>query len=98
MHPDCQTTVEFVGGPFDGHVESYSDSTRKPPEFLLFCITENAFRFIHGRKPKHNPTPTSIAIYGRYRRGDRWVYDFLQAVAPDGVEIELEARNSWQQE
>lgn len=78
-------TIEFLGGPFDGHVASYSGAADQLPEDVLAPVSENMFRVLNGRMPEDGWPVTSMVIYERQLRGARWYYVLVGAVSPAQV-------------
>lgn len=76
-----QETIEYIHGPFDGHIESVADCCEAMPEELLCMVNENVFRLMCRRRPEPHIALTSIAIYERTQRNGTWVYLFVGALA-----------------
>jgi hypothetical protein len=99
MSQKALRAVEFIGGPFDGHVEWLSAKTGELartgelPEHVLCYISENAFRQLHGQDATSAFSVTSVAIYALLLHGADWAYFFVKAVAPDSVVVSREESN-----
>ena len=71
--------VSFLGGPYDGHVQSFV----VPPERLFrkmaVPVNRNVFCALAG-KPRGPEAPaTSVAIYELYEDIDGWRYQFAES-------------------
>ena len=87
MSQKSQNIIEFVNGPFDGHLEILSTRAAELPETLVCYISENVFRLMNGETQRSRYSITSVAFYRRARRSTGWVYSFAGAVAPDQIHI-----------
>ena len=67
-------SIEFIDGPYDGHVEPLAMPAAELPFQISCCGSEDTFRLLHGQSRIHEREITSFAIYVRNRRGDRWVF------------------------
>ncbi|KAA5547307.1 hypothetical protein FYK55_02615 [Roseiconus nitratireducens] len=76
------TGIEFIGGPFDGHVEALVRSPEELPELLVTHVNQNVFRLFEGADPVSCRCPTSVVFYRRQQTDDGWVFRFGGAVAP----------------
>ena len=61
------STIEFVGGPFDGYLQRCSPSRERLPRDVVWLVSSDALRQI-GKPPcveqTFGGTLTSIALYG----------------------------------
>lgn len=80
-------TIEFLGGPFDGHVATFSGTAEQLPEDVLAPVSENMFRVLDGHVPEQGLPVTSLVIYERQSRAARWYYVLVGAVAPAQVQF-----------
>lgn len=62
-----QSTIEFVGGPFDGHLQRCSSSPERIPVDVVWLVSSDALRqsrFSHQAELTFGGTLTSVALYG----------------------------------
>jgi hypothetical protein len=81
MANEATCTVEFIGGPFDGHRARFA-TAQELPQDLVWMVSENVFRLLHGQERVPAGPITSAAVYRRGRRGDGWCYQFSRALPP----------------
>ncbi len=74
--------IEFIGGPFDGHIESIADDDEMPPE-LWWMVNANVFWLLDGKPHGLRQPITSVALYNIQTRADENRYVFLGAVSLD---------------
>lgn len=84
MLRNTEYAIEFIGGPFDGYVETLSTRPENLPDHLVCYISRSTFRGLSGQETRQF-SATSIAIYSRVLRHDEWAYVFAKAVAPRRV-------------
>jgi hypothetical protein len=94
MSQNAPNTVEFMGGPFDGHVELLPTERGDLPEHVLCYVSENLFRQLHGQENVSRFTVTSVAIYMLLLHNGGWAYIFVKAVAPDSLVVESGQKKS----
>jgi hypothetical protein len=73
-------SIEYLYGPFDGHVEYTRTQCDEFPKELLCLVNENAFRLIENQMPVPHVACNSIAIYERVKRNKSWFYLFRGAI------------------
>jgi hypothetical protein len=76
------SVVEFVGGPFDGHVELFCGPAERLPEDMIWFVSQNVFRILQGQAEGPKAPVTSIAFYGRSEQEGIWRYCFHGAISP----------------
>ena len=74
-------SVEFIGGPFDGHRESVPHDPQYLSEDLAWLVSDNVYRLLEGKPHGLKRPTTSIALYERQKREGRWCYCFLGTVS-----------------
>ena len=57
-------TVDFVGGPYDGHQQSCLVSPSQLPSDVIWLVCEDGLRLIGGGDHRQRGAFTSIAVYG----------------------------------
>ncbi|MCA9264161.1 MAG: hypothetical protein KDA60_09955 [Planctomycetales bacterium] len=81
--------VEFIGGPFDGHVESFPSHNEVPSDLIWF-VSRGAYHRLDGESSEAPPGHiTSAAFYERFRYFGDWYYVFLGAFEPQMVALQL---------
>ena len=77
--------IEFVGGPYDGHVETFHTCARLLPSEVTWLVGADAFRVLHGDGRDLNTDPrrllTSVALYARETANDTFRYRFVGAIS-----------------
>jgi hypothetical protein len=81
--------IQFVGGPFDGHVELFPDPAELLPQDLMWFVCANVFHILEGKSERPKQPITSIAVYERMRRQGMWRYDFVGALSPKELSLRL---------
>ena len=82
-NPD-EMTIEFVGGPFDGHMETRSiDETW--PSNIVWLVSDNVFRLLRGESHQLDAPITSVAVYQWVQRETGWQYVFAAAMSPESL-------------
>jgi hypothetical protein len=82
MPREINSTIELVGGPFDGHVETFHCDPEQLPWALSWPVNRSVFRLLSDKREWPTRPFTSVALYQRSRRGDAWCYDFVGALPP----------------
>jgi hypothetical protein len=66
MDPIRLLNIEFIGGPYDGHAETYHTCARRLPREVTWLVSVDAFRLLHGDGHDMNTDPrrslTSVAL------------------------------------
>jgi hypothetical protein len=82
MSPDPSYRVQFLGGPFDGHVQA----VRLPPNCLAklvaLPVSREIFQMLAGQRPAPRTPVTSEALYQLEEMGSQPCYRFLKSIAP----------------
>ena len=94
MSKPLPASIEFINGPFDGHVELVSSSVERLPGSIVCYVSENVFRLFEGLCRLPSSAFTSVAVYQREDRGDRTTYRFAGAIAPEAMKLEPAVRLS----
>lgn len=77
--------VEFIGGPYDGHVETYHTCARLLPSEVTWLVSADAFRLLHGvdhdlcTEPRQSLS--SVALYARESASVTYRYRFVGAIS-----------------
>jgi hypothetical protein len=87
MFQEQSYTVDFYHGPFDGHTERLNLQPELLPEHLICYIGPDTLRRINGTATSEPDAITSVVVYAKRRRQGRWMYRFVQAIAPENVSI-----------
>ena len=62
-----ESTIEFIGGPFDGYLQRCSSSLERLPGDVVWLVSSDSFCQInvpHLLEPSSGGTLTSVALYG----------------------------------
>ena len=81
-------TIEFIGGPFDGHHQTLSIAPEELAPEAVMPVSRNMFRLMEARVPTRSEPLTSIAIYRRDESADGCRYRFVAARSPTQLRIE----------
>ena len=77
--------VEFVGGPYDGHQETYHTCARRLPQDVVWLVGADAFRMLDGEGHQLKIDPrrslTSVALYSREPAGESFRYRFVGVIS-----------------
>lgn len=75
--------VEFVGGPFDGHVQAFPQSPERLVKAAAFPINANTLPVLSGESAGPRAKTTSVAFYELCATGGAWWYHFVGSKSPD---------------
>jgi hypothetical protein len=82
MAQGLSSVIEFVGGPFDGHLEMFPAAAEQLPQDLIWLVTGNVYRLLDGESAGPKQPVTSIALYERRYRRAAWRYEFTGVISP----------------
>jgi len=82
MYPDVSTSVHFIGGPFDGHVQPISCPTHVLNDEVTLPVNENILNWVNGGRRGPRRRATSLAVYELESVGGTCTYRFLKPMAP----------------
>jgi len=74
--------IEFVGGPFDGHVQPLSLETRSLVAVALLPVSRTVFAWMEGKSNPFGTRATSIAVYHLEIEEGHVRYQFRRALPP----------------
>ena len=80
--------VEFIGGPFDGHVHLASFPPDELAPLASLPVNENMFRMLENHPPRVKAPATSVAVYELQHAGGTWRYRFLGSTAASEFELQ----------
>ena len=82
------STIEFVGGPFDGHRQAFAFSHEELSEVVMLPVNRNMLRMVKGQQTGPRAAASSVAVYEliQHEHGPRYVY-WLSA-APQHLQLE----------
>ncbi len=72
--------IEFIGGPYDGHLESSDCRPIHLAVDVVFLVCENALRLLNGTEPRPGRPLTSVALYELQHRNGIARYRFVGAI------------------
>lgn len=78
--------IQFVGGPYDGHVQPFNDPGLI--ERLALPVHESVLLLLKGKKLGLPSAINSIARYQLQRTGDAWQYHFVELVSAKDIDFE----------
>ena len=73
--------IEFIGGPYDGHMEPRFTWPAHLPADVVWLVCEDAFRLLHGNDHRPCGSLTSVALYELEVGSGRSRYRFLRAIS-----------------
>jgi hypothetical protein len=77
--------IEFVGGPYDGHVETYHTCARLLPREVTWRVDVDLIRALHDGGDGSNSDPQrsvmSVALYTRETANQTYRYRFSGAIS-----------------
>lgn len=74
--------VEFIGGPFDGHVQRVSLNLEDMAEVALLPVSRAIYGWLHGQAKPPRARVTSMAEYHLELAGSECRYRFKRSLAP----------------
>jgi hypothetical protein len=84
--------VEFVGGPFDGHVQAFPRAPENLVKTVAFPINANTLLVLNGEPSGPRVATTSVAFYELCETNHIWWYHFLGAKSTEECRQMLDAR------
>lgn len=72
--------VEFTGGPYDGHEQSWFASPTRLPAEVAWLVCEDAFRLLDGESRRPTGVFTSVALYELEKANAEYRYHFVRAL------------------
>jgi hypothetical protein len=75
--------VEFVGGPFDGHLQAFPCAPEGRVKTCAFPINANTLPVLTGEPPGPKAPITSVAYYELCVTSGVWWYHFLGSKSPE---------------
>ena len=79
--------VEFMGGPFDGHVHLASFPPDELAPIASLPVNDNMFRMLDNKIPAAKCPATSVAIYELETQKGEWRYRFRGATSAREFEL-----------
>ena len=73
-------SVEFTGGPYDGHEQSWFASPSRLPTEVVWLVCEDAFRLLAGETRRPTGAFTSVALYELEIADGAYRYRFIRAL------------------
>lgn len=61
-----EVTIEFIGGPFDGHTQSVNALPANYRSTLALPVNENVFRMLEGKETGPARLSPTVALYELY--------------------------------
>ena len=86
MFPEHLCRVEFIGGPFDGHVQNVRLAPHRLASIVALPVSEEIFQMLAGGPSDPHTPVTSEALYELDSAANRPCYRFLRSVAPLGTQ------------
>jgi cobyrinic acid a,c-diamide synthase len=80
--------IEFVGGPFDGHVQYVSLQPSELMELVTLPVNENVLRLVNGEPIGQRAAATSLATYERDLDLQSPRYYFLGSIPADQLALQ----------
>jgi hypothetical protein len=80
------TSVEFIGGPFDGHVQPVDPTSDESWLIVALPVNENVMRMLNGDLPRKVSPARTIALYAKCP--DSLHYGFLGSYRAADLELE----------
>lgn len=78
-------SIEFIGGPYDGHTESYYTCSKLLPKEVPWLVGADAFRLLSGDGLQIDVdlrrSITSVALYSRKEAGRTFRYRFVNVIS-----------------
>ncbi len=72
--------IEFTGGPYDGHEQSWFALPTRLPTEVVWLVCEDAFRLLNGETRRPTGVFTSVALYELEIADGAYRYRFIRAL------------------
>ena len=79
--------IEFVGGPFDGHLQPVSVAPKHLAAHAAVPVSEKVFRLLEGKPIDGESVITSVAVYRLYESAGVCRYQFVIAKSPADLHV-----------
>lgn len=73
------TEINFIGGPYDGHVQTFVVPTDRLFRKMAVPVNRNVFRALAGMPRGPEAPASSVAIYELVEDGNGWRYEFSES-------------------
>ena len=80
--------VEFIGGPFDGHVHLASFPPHELAPLASLPVNENMFRMLDNQPPGEKSPASSVAVYELESRLGAYRYRFLGSTSASEFQLQ----------
>jgi hypothetical protein len=78
--------IQFIGGPYDGHVQAFGDPGLM--QQLSLPVSGNMLPLLKGEKLGPSSPINSLARYALRRVGDDWQYQFVELMSAREFDFE----------
>jgi hypothetical protein len=78
--------IQFVGGPYDGHIQPFGDPGLI--QQLSLPVNENMLPLLKGEKLGPSSPINSLARYRMRQVGDDWKYEFVELISAKEIDFE----------
>ncbi len=78
--------IQFVGGPYDGHVQAFGDPGLL--NHLSLPVSENILPLLKGEMLGPSTPINSLARYALRKVGDDWQYQFVELMSAKEFDFE----------
>ena len=78
--------IQFVGGPYDGHVQAFGDPGLL--NHLSLPVSEDMLPLLKDEKLGPSTPINSIARYALRKVGDNWQYEFVELMSAKDFDFE----------
>jgi hypothetical protein len=91
MTRDLFHRVQFLGGPFDGHVQAVRLPRGSLAKLVALPVSREIFQMLSGNRPAPHTPVTSEALYQLDATAHEPCYRFVRSVTPVGTRFPLES-------
>ncbi len=78
--------IQFIGGPYDGHLQPFGDSGLI--QQLSLPVNENMLPLLKGESLGPSTPINSLARYRLRQVGDDWKYEFVELISAKEIDFE----------
>lgn len=82
------TQVQFIGGPYDGHIQNFVVPTERLFRKMAVPVNSNVFCALSGMPRGPEAPATSVAIYELCEFDGDWRYEFAESRLAEELNLE----------
>ena len=82
------SAIEFVGGPFDGHRQTFAFPHAELSEVVMLPVNRNMLRMVQGMRVGPRTAASSVAVYELIHSEHGPRYEYWLSASPQHLQLE----------